>query len=247
MPTLREYKDDPGYYIYARPPEVGNITYGIDPAAYPIFSELEYEHGSQVSWRVIGALKASELIETGDSGSTGDTLNASQVEGKPLEEDFGQFYELLLDRFTFSVDEQDSIASKLGIDPTDAESHFTDRLKRVLPELKTTHILNAEHPDETAIAGFIPEFFEPHTDAEYDLAIVVEDHRRKVPDPTGIEHIVYQQSTGYHVEVGTSSEITTEIRSEGIQHVSKFDPLIQDELGFDDPAPVETSITFSQG
>lgn len=246
MPNIREYENDPGYYIYARPPDAGNITYGIDPAAYPVFTELGYEHTDKISWRHIHALKAADLIETGDSGSTDNTLenDSLQTDAQPIEADFDRFYELLQQRFTLSSDQEDAIASTLGIDLTTREANFNERIDSLLPELETTHILNAANSSNQSIDGLVADFYD--TISEYELLITVEDHPRKVTDGTFVEHIVSQQSDGYHVEIRTPLELTAGVRSDGIQHISVLDKAIRDLLESDESTTAETSISFSR-
>lgn len=71
MPSLRSYKNDPGYYIRARPPEVGNINYKIKDEGYSLVEALELPAKDEISWDTINALKAMKLIYTDGSGVIG--------------------------------------------------------------------------------------------------------------------------------------------------------------------------------
>lgn len=47
MPTFNERKSKPGYYIRARPPELGIITYQIEPEADAIVEDYGFRSGEE--------------------------------------------------------------------------------------------------------------------------------------------------------------------------------------------------------
>lgn len=71
MPTINEYKDGSGFYILARPSQVGNITYQVSAVAERILKKLGYEDGDEVDWRTVKALKVTDLVYTGEQGVSG--------------------------------------------------------------------------------------------------------------------------------------------------------------------------------
>ncbi len=71
MPTLNKYTDKSGYYIRARTPETGNITYKIYSKGNSVLRDAQLKAGDEISWDVIKTLKALELIYTDGSGTLG--------------------------------------------------------------------------------------------------------------------------------------------------------------------------------
>jgi len=68
MPKLWAYKDGSGYYIRARPSDVGNVTYQLESTAADFLEELEYEPGMEIPWGIINPLRAAGLVYTHNQG-----------------------------------------------------------------------------------------------------------------------------------------------------------------------------------
>jgi len=68
VPTLKTYVNEDGYYINARPPEVGNITYQVDASLWEFFEDLGYEDGSEVEWSLVKSFRIAGLVYTNASG-----------------------------------------------------------------------------------------------------------------------------------------------------------------------------------
>ena len=75
MPTLNKYADEDGYYILARPPDTGNITYQLKPRGEQIVEKVGYQDGEEIGWEVVSALKVPNLVYTGDEETTDDDIS----------------------------------------------------------------------------------------------------------------------------------------------------------------------------
>lgn len=72
MPTFKSYVNDPGYYINARPSDVGNITYQVDAEAADFILKLGYESDDELPWGVVKPLRKAGLVYTNNQGVTED-------------------------------------------------------------------------------------------------------------------------------------------------------------------------------
>jgi hypothetical protein len=68
VPVLHSYIDDDGYYITARPSDVGNITYQVSEEAETLLSELDYRDEDDLPWGIINPLRSAGLIYTNSQG-----------------------------------------------------------------------------------------------------------------------------------------------------------------------------------
>lgn len=68
MPTVREYKNKPGFRILARPPTAGYITYQVSHSAEKQIRELGYSDGDDIPWTVINVFRRMGEIYTKKSG-----------------------------------------------------------------------------------------------------------------------------------------------------------------------------------
>jgi hypothetical protein len=62
------YVNNDGYYITARPSDVGNITYQTSKEAEELLVEIGYEDGDDIPWGVINPLRAAGLVYTNGQG-----------------------------------------------------------------------------------------------------------------------------------------------------------------------------------
>lgn len=72
MPILKEYVNDDGYYINARPSDVGNVTYQVDSRLWGFLEELGYHHESEIEWSLVKSFRLAGLIYTEGSGVDDD-------------------------------------------------------------------------------------------------------------------------------------------------------------------------------
>ena len=68
VPVLHSYVDDDGYYITARPSDVGNITYQVSERAETLFSDLDYRDEDDLPWGITNPLRSAGLIYTDSQG-----------------------------------------------------------------------------------------------------------------------------------------------------------------------------------
>ncbi|WP_253739013.1 hypothetical protein [Halohasta salina] len=68
MPTLKAYVGKEGYYINARPSDVGNVTYQVDPSIWEFLEEMDYGHESEIEWGLIKPFRLAGLIYTENGG-----------------------------------------------------------------------------------------------------------------------------------------------------------------------------------
>lgn len=84
MPVLHSYVNDDGYYVSARPPDVGNITYQVSEEAEELIKQLGYADDDDLPWGVINPLISAGLVYTeGQGAGQGDSdaprLNPSEL------------------------------------------------------------------------------------------------------------------------------------------------------------------------
>ncbi len=68
VPVLHSYVDDDGYYITARPSDVGNITYQLTEGGETLLTDLEYRDEDDLPWGIINPLRSAGLIYTNTQG-----------------------------------------------------------------------------------------------------------------------------------------------------------------------------------
>lgn len=157
MPNIHEYNDDPGYYIYARPPEAGNITYGIDELAYPIFDKLGYEDGDSIPWSVIQILKELGLDDTDGEGTTPDINDIrSNNEFDSAKFDQERFFDALVETVGLSEEDGETVRSILELESVDSPDNIADKwtsieekkldnqMEMTLSLINTTHLLDGK-------------------------------------------------------------------------------------------------------
>lgn len=251
MPTIREYKNKPGYYIYARPSDVGNVTYGIDEVAYPIFKKLGYTHGDPISWRIIRVLKILDLDDTDEGGVTPD------VEPEKFEElietddlEHQQFFELLKQFTSISAEEEQDVLEALGLTTIKSnhkehrmsfEERLNTRMNELLSEMETQHLLSGGEHDGRAIHVMA---IGDQSDIDADLLFTLEDNYQTVPDGVFVEYYVTLNHRGYTVEIDPRRFLKFEERAEVFQHVSVFDELFYDMSLFPESKNPTVKIRF---
>ena len=72
MPKLKAYTGKDGYYISARPSNIGNITYQVNPNIWEFLEELGYGDESEIEWGLLKPLRVAGLIYTNNSGVSDD-------------------------------------------------------------------------------------------------------------------------------------------------------------------------------
>ncbi|WP_154019910.1 hypothetical protein [Halococcus sediminicola] len=152
MPIVKEYKDNPGYYIHARPPDTGNINYKIKSEAYSIIESCGLRHEDEITWDMIRSMKSLGFIYTDSSG----VLDVGEFEPDP-----DQLKETTLSRQKarellatiqkhrdLTQEELETICSILGIEVPESDLEALEsRLNTVITSLVKT--------EEFPISSFI--------------------------------------------------------------------------------------------
>jgi len=246
MPRIREYKNKPGYYIYAHPSDAGNITYGIDEAAYPIFDELGYEHEDPISWRIIQVLKQAGLDDTDGKGTTSDPDPIRfETEDSPDLTDQEQFYKLLKEIKQLSVEDAKMVRETLGLEeepiakkqsefglqhetPEKLADHYYSQVEKKLDEklreefsqMTTEHLLNGREDDPRSIS--VTKMDEKHQE---DYIITLEEVG--VDNERIVEYQVTVTNKSVIVDMIDRFELSQEARVEAFSHVAIIDEVFR--------------------
>jgi hypothetical protein len=159
MPTLNEYKNEPGYFIRAWTPETENITYQIRREGTPIVEDYGLKDGEEISWVVIKSLKALALIETKESGiiSPNDDFEPDydQVDVTALsEQEAYDLLEALQSHQEISPDKLEDICEILGVEPPRTE---LDQLENSIQQEIRELITKDQFPLERTLGGLVPD------------------------------------------------------------------------------------------
>jgi hypothetical protein len=76
MPTLQRYKNEPGFYIRAMTSDAGNITYQVSKTAGEKITDLGYQGGDDLPWKVVNTFRRTGEIYTEGSGTDGNEPSA---------------------------------------------------------------------------------------------------------------------------------------------------------------------------
>jgi hypothetical protein len=128
MPVFHSYVNDDGYYITARPSDVGNITYQTTKEADQLLSELGYGDEDELPWGIINPLRSADLIYTNNQGVDRDREDAPDLDPSKLPELTESEVQKLLDYFSSRGDIPDHICRQLE---EKIESSTEDMLDKV--------------------------------------------------------------------------------------------------------------------
>jgi hypothetical protein len=143
MPKLNAYTNDPGYFIRAWGPDIGNITYQIKPMGEKVLSDVGYSDEDDLPWPVVNALRAAKLVETGSDqpDKYADQTDDFEPDVEAVEidsEKAAKIFDLLKTETSVDGDRLDRAQSALGVElqssdstDTDDNSHsYPDKIKR---------------------------------------------------------------------------------------------------------------------
>lgn len=258
MPTFNQRDSDGGYYIVARPPEAGIITYQVGSDADPIVEDYGLRSGEEISWEVIQALKAIRCISTNESGiiEPGDDFEPDPELLKEASLS-GQEAESLLDSIQkhhdLSQEELDVIYSVLGIEPPGID---TGRVQNSLSQEVSSLIESEKFPiestlkydslDEISVAPLVQR--SEDQDRSDDLKISVNLISTSDIDNSEDLNLLCHSINVSHEQgidewlIGFSDTRSWDVRSEITQQVSHLLPIFISELkslGIDPGAPEE--------
>jgi hypothetical protein len=125
VPTFKSYVSDPGYYINARPSDVGNITYQIDSEAAKFILTLGYENEDELPWGLVKPLRVAGLVYTNSQGVTEDDEGIPGLDPSKLpslsKNDREELLEYLDGRGDIDNDVLEGFRSQIADDKDDAE------------------------------------------------------------------------------------------------------------------------------
>ncbi|WP_247729547.1 hypothetical protein [Halovivax limisalsi] len=152
MPTINKYVDEDGYYILARPPGVGNITYKIEHEGNPVVWKHGLRDGDEVSWSTIQSFKALGIIYTDQSGTLGPDdfrPDPDQLEKTELpESEAEELFSIITTQFNLSPAESAEIRTILGLPPEQDFELVGDQIRAYLEDYVDSEGL-AVGPDRT--------------------------------------------------------------------------------------------------
>lgn len=114
-PTLNRYTDSRGYYIKARPSNVGNVTYQVTSRTEEFITELGYSDSENLPWGLINPLRAAGEIYTRGTGTEQQNQSAPELSPDSLPE--------------LSETEADSLIEYLE-DATDVDSNVVNQVEQ---------------------------------------------------------------------------------------------------------------------
>lgn len=112
MPTLNAYVNDDGYYINARPSNIGNITYQLTSPATTFLLDLGYTDNDDLPWGIVSPLRSIGHIYTNKQGVS-DGLNDESLDADLLPELSDDEARKLLAYLNNQSDVPDSILTNL--------------------------------------------------------------------------------------------------------------------------------------
>lgn len=86
VPVYHAYVNDDGYYITARPSDVGNITYQTTDEADTLICSLDYADGDDLPWGLINPLRSAGLVYTKGQGVDDDLEDTPDLDPSKLPE-----------------------------------------------------------------------------------------------------------------------------------------------------------------
>jgi hypothetical protein len=249
MPTINEYKHDPGYFIRAWTPDTSNINYKIRQAGNAIVEEYGLSDGDEISWETIQSLKPVGAIYTEETGTFGpDDVQPPEGSAKSLtESEAHSLLDAIVGHGNPSESEIERLCEILGVDApkqTQSDALAASVESRiigtgVLDGLKTTETIGPDGSiSETSVQ--IKEHVDTDGDGLYDVTVnlfsVSDDeisiikHNAHVCAKHGLEAWYYACSGG----------VTWQKRAELAQQQSLLLPevlRVLDELGADHGRP----------
>lgn len=113
VPVLHSYVDDDGYYITARPSDVGNITYQVSERAETLLSELDYRDEDDLPWGIINPLRSAGLIYTDSQGVNHNQDDAPDLDPTELPELTESEIQRLIEYFESRDDISEGVCDQL--------------------------------------------------------------------------------------------------------------------------------------
>jgi hypothetical protein len=131
MPTLNTYTDDRGYYIQARLPDVGYVTYQVTRQATAFITGIGYSDGEELPWGLINPLKEAGEVYTYGTGTGTEQQNQSVPELSPgslpklSEPEADALIQYLKDATEVGSDTVNQVKTKINTEP-DEKNEIND-------------------------------------------------------------------------------------------------------------------------
>lgn len=242
MPTLKAYKNDPGYYILAWAPEVGNLTYQVNTEAESVLAAVGFEDGDELDWGVLNALKVAGLLYTGDEAPSIDLDSVDAFDpNDPLERLSEPDAEELLTELEalarVGPGQTDEIRSLLGLADTEtavieavAPGEVEATLEAELDARVEALIADDEH-HSNLLGGMMETTFHAITseDGEINLSTTVEGSDSRIP--FFVEFVANEERGVHTVEIDTDTKMDWEMRAETYRMLADLLPVVESTLG----------------
>jgi len=156
MPTLKSYVSKDGYYINARPSDVGNVTYQVDPSIWEFFEDMGYSHESEIPWGLIKPFRLAGLIYTERGGVDDIDKDIPELDPSKLSTLSVEAIETLLEYFEtrgdLSASVKDKIRAYILTHRGSTSSDLADEIRSVVNStLRQVNGLSMWTVDEVAI------------------------------------------------------------------------------------------------
>lgn len=141
MPVFHSYKNKSGYYITARPSDVGNITYQIRSEAEDILTDLGYGDEEDLPWGLINPLRSAGLVYTQGQGTVQEPADAPELDPSKLpqisEDELQELFTFLKTRDDISEEIFNRLKSKIETDKTTILKKLEDAVDAQIPNQET--------------------------------------------------------------------------------------------------------------
>ena len=257
MPTVKEYKDDPGYYIRARPPDTGNINYKIKSEAYPIIEGYGLGHGDEITWDMIRSMKSLGFIYTDGSG----VLDVGEFEPDPeqleqtslSEQQANDLLETIQEHYHLGPEQLETVCSILGIEILGLDTErIQNSLKKGVSSLinsenfLTKSTLKYDSLDEVSVAPLVQKSEDQDGNDELKMSINLIS-TADIDNSDYLNLLCHSINVSYEQGidewlVGFSDNRSWDAKSEITQQVSHLIPVFINELeslGIDPGDPEE--------
>jgi hypothetical protein len=134
MPVFHSYVNDDGYYITARPSDVGNITYQVRKQAELLLIELGYKDESDIPWGIINPLRSAGYIYTNNQGVDETQDNAPTLDPTRLSEATEKELQALFNYLKSREDIPKSIYKNIKKKAESKENLLDEIAKRIHPK-----------------------------------------------------------------------------------------------------------------
>lgn len=208
MPTLKAYVSKDGYYINARPSDVGNITYQVDKSIWEFLEKMDYGHESEIEWGLIKLFRLAGLIYTEGEGVDDIDDDIPELDPSKLSSLSAEALEELLEYIESRTDLSQTVKEKIKSYIREHGSHKSTELADEIQET-ANRVLN--DIDDRFNMNSIDVSVESKTAQQWritDIEIRIEK-TKLFPQPTVLPEIIHTVSVVEHTDGLTAENYTT--------------------------------------